>query len=119
MANPVAYFEIAGPNAAALAEFYRQLFGWDITPGPFPGYFNIASGESGAPNGGIRQEEKPERIVYVRVPDLDAAVAEVVRLGGRVLIPPTRIPGVVTFALFEDPAGNRTGMVHEARLNHP
>jgi predicted enzyme related to lactoylglutathione lyase len=35
----------------------------------------------------------------------------VVSLGGRVVLPPTEVPGVVTFALFKDPAGNLMGLI--------
>jgi predicted enzyme related to lactoylglutathione lyase len=45
------------------------------------------------------------------VPDLQAAVDRVVAHGGIVLIPPTEVPSVITFALFKDPAGNTTGLV--------
>lgn len=110
MAFPLAYFEIAGPDAAGLAEFYRKVFGWDIQPGPFPGYFNIAAEGAGV-RGGVRLEGTPERVLYVKVPDLQAALDLVVKRGGKVVIPPTHIPNVVSFAMFEDPAGNRTGIM--------
>ena len=110
MGMPVAYFEIAGPNAGGLADFYREVFGWEIKPGPFPGYFDIDAAAAGL-RGGIRQEKAAERVLYVRVPDLQATLDDAVKRGGKVLIPPTHIPNVVSFALFEDPAGNRMGIV--------
>jgi predicted enzyme related to lactoylglutathione lyase len=61
--------------------------------------------------GGFRQEEKPEVVLYIKVADLQAVLDAVVQAGGRVIIPPTNVPGVVHFALFEDPCGNRTGIV--------
>lgn len=110
-ADPIGYFEIAGPNAGVLARFYEQVFGWKPAPGPFPNYMSMAGDAGAGLAGGFRQEEKPERVLYIRVSDLDASLAKVVAAGGRVLIPPTNVPGVVHFALFEDPQGNRTGLI--------
>ena len=110
-ANPIGYFEFTGPNATTLARFYADVFGWKTTPGPFPDYHSVANdGGAGIP-GGFRQETQPDRVLYIRVPNLEAAVAKVVAAGGKVLIPPTNVPGVVHFALFEDPQGNRTGVI--------
>jgi hypothetical protein len=110
MGLPIAYFEIAGPDASGLADFYRAVFGWEIKPGPFPAYFNIEA-EGAGMRGGIRQEAAAERVLYVKVPDLQAALDEAVKRGGKVVIPPTVIPNVVSFALFDDPAGNRMGII--------
>jgi predicted enzyme related to lactoylglutathione lyase len=44
------------------------------------------------------------------VPDLQATLEQVVALGGKVAVPPTEIPGVVTFAQFTDPEGNLIGL---------
>lgn len=32
MPNPVVSFEIRGPNAAVLRQFYRDVFGWELYP---------------------------------------------------------------------------------------
>ena len=108
--HEIAYFEIAGPDVEKLASFYSRVFGWTPAPGPFPAYLSLAEGAGAGLPGGFRQDA-PDRVLYIRVPDLQAALDAAVREGARVLIPPTRVPGVVHFALFEDPAGNRTGLV--------
>jgi predicted enzyme related to lactoylglutathione lyase len=111
MPDPVVHFEIAGPDPVRLAAFYGRLFGWSITPGTFGNYYNIAPAVPGGLPGGIRQETFTERVFYVKVPDLHAAVKRAEDLGGRVVIPPKLVPGVVHFAMIEDPAGNRAGLV--------
>jgi len=30
VSNPVAHFEILGPDGVALQQFYRRLFGWQL-----------------------------------------------------------------------------------------
>ena len=111
MSNHIAYFEMAGPDAKRLSDFYATVFGWHPTAGPFPNYFALGAEAGAGLAGGFRQEATPERVLYIRVDDLDATLAAVVVAGGRVVIPPTEVPGVVHFALFEDPGGNRTGII--------
>ena len=57
------------------------------------------------------QEQFAERVIYIKVADLQQTLDAAVAAGGKVILPPTRVPGVVYFALFEDPAGNRTGLI--------
>ena len=109
--STISYFEFAGKSSAQLAEFYGSVFGWQAKPGPFPDYVSLAEdGGAGLP-GGFRQEERNEVVLYVKVEDLQAVLDAVVAAGGKVIIPPTNVPGVIHFALFEDPCGNRTGIV--------
>lgn len=63
-------------------------------------------------NGGIGQAEQANSVTfYVEVGDLQAYLDKAVRLGGRVVVPVTEIPNMVTFALFSDPDGNVIGLV--------
>jgi len=113
MGDPVVFFEITGPDGTALQSFYSEVFGWAVESRPFPGYAYISTDQPGVQAGGLREEPQapPERVLYIRVPDLQAALDRVLAHGGTVLIPPTDVPGIVTFALFKDPAGNTTGLV--------
>ena len=49
---------------------------------------------------------------FVGVEDIDAAVADASRLGGTVVQPPVRVPGVA-FALIADPAGQVVGLAQQ------
>jgi predicted enzyme related to lactoylglutathione lyase len=102
MSAPIVFFDIAGPDAAHLKSFYSGVFGWSID-----GNNGI---KTGALEGTLRQDP-PEKIIYIGVPDIDAALVQVKAAGGTVDLPRTVIPNVVTFALFKDPAGNRMGLV--------
>ena len=48
---------------------------------------------------------------YVAVPDLAVCLKKVESMGGKTLVPPTEIPNMVTFAMFQDPEGNAVGIV--------
>ena len=112
MKNEIAYFEIVAKDAARLHRFYEATFDWKLESGPMPNYVSITTGGASALRGGIRQEEgaKPDRVMYVRVANLEETLARVTKAGGKVLIPPMQVAGV-TFALFLDPEGNTMGII--------
>ncbi len=99
---PIVFFDIAGPDAAKLRSFYSSVFGWSIN--------DQNAIKTGALEGTLRQDPA-EKIIYMGVPDIDAALKQITDAGGKVAMPRTVIPNVVTFALFTDPAGNRMGLV--------
>ena len=51
---------------------------------------------------------------YVDVEDVQAALDKAVELGGKMLVPPIRIP-TGTFAWFADPDGNTIGLLKTAK----
>ena len=97
---PIVFFDIAGPDAAALKEFYARNFGWSLE-------VNGAI-KTGNLDGALRQDPA-EKILYIGVPDIDAAMKTVSASGGALITPKIPIPSGV-FALFTDPAGNRMGL---------
>ena len=102
MPAPIVFFDVAGPDAAKLNDFYAKIFGWHI---------DANNGiDTGALKGTIRQDP-PEKIIYMGVADINAALDQIKAEGGTVDMPRTVVPNVVTFALFKDPAGNRMGLV--------
>jgi predicted enzyme related to lactoylglutathione lyase len=114
MGQPIVHLEIMGKDAPRLQKFYADLFTWKVgePSGPeFGFYAQVADGSSGLPVG-IGQEPGggTRTTAYVQVPDLQATLDQAVALGGKVVVPPTEIPGVVTFAQFSDPEGNVIGL---------
>ena len=74
------------------------------------------TGGTGGIDGGIFTAEGniPRYVtIYVQVPDLQATVDRAVALGGKAVIPPTPIPGVGAFAMFQDPESNLIGLFRE------
>lgn len=114
MTHSVVHFEIGGPDAGLLTSFYRDLFGWEITPAG-PGYSLVPPQGLGI-GGGILQTEGdiPAYVTfYVSTDDLQASLDQAVELGGEVVMKEMTIPGAGTFAMFRDPAGNVIGIFKE------
>lgn len=98
---PIVFFDIAGPDAAKLKDFYASNFGWDIDGMSMVKTPNLE---------GTLRQDPPEKILYIGVSDLDAAMKNVEASGGKIVTPKIPIP-TGTFVLFTDPAGNRMGLV--------
>lgn len=114
MGQPIVHFEIIGKDAVKLQKFYADLLSWNVgAPMPDMGYYGLVDAESSGLAGGIGQEpDGSTRVtVYVQVPDLQATLDQAVAMGGKVVMPPMEIPGVVTLAQLADPDGNVIGLV--------
>ena len=110
MPNPVVHFEILGPDAAALQQFYADAFGWKIdADNPF-NYGMVDAGGEGI-RGAVGQEDPAVLTFYIQVDDPAAYLEKLKGLGGRVIQDVTVIPGAVTMARFADPSGNVVGLV--------
>ena len=116
---PIVFFDIAGPDLASQAAFYKAVFAWDASPTgaltvpsvtPLPGNLRVEP-----PNLG----PAAERVLYIGVPDIEATLETVKAQGGAVVFGRTVVPGVVILALFTDPAGNRTGLVEMDAAGRP
>lgn len=112
MTGAIVHFEITGGNAAELAKFYDDMFGWGSNEW-MPDYYGATTPE-GSPDGAI--STPPEgmangTVVYIEVPSIDKALARIEAAGGKTKTPRTEIPDVVVYASFFDPAGNLVGLV--------
>lgn len=112
MNNPVVHFEIVGRDGKNLQAFYGKVFDWSIkADNPF-GYGEVKTGSKGI-DGGIAKSMQGTSYVtiYVEVDDLQKFLDRAIQNGGQIVIPPTEIPGAVTFAQFTDPEGHLIGLV--------
>lgn len=113
MGYPVVHFEINGPQAGELGEFYEQQFGWSVQPMEGMPY-SIADTNSGGEgiNGGFGYAPGVPTAVtfYIEVPDVAAALEGIKAGGGTVMMERTDM-GPVVLGVFNDPAGNMIGLV--------
>ena len=127
MAN-ISHFMIPADDVERARHFYSALFGWKIapvrdTPG-IPGmeamqYHDISTGAArkGTLNsGGLYKRHMDEPVLdFVEVEDPGAVLADVERLGGKITMPKTDIPGVGRVAMILDTEGNAIGIWKPAR----
>lgn len=110
MSNKVIWFEVIGKDGAMLKHFYSSLFGWKYREQPGMNYGMTDPQDTGI-GGGVGSVTSGVNWsgFYVGVDDVDAALRKVEQLGGKVIVPTTKLPDV-TFAVFADPEGNSVGL---------
>ncbi len=114
MPNPVTWWEITGKDGKKLQDFYSQLFDWQVDANNPMNYGMVnPEGKDGGIGGGISPDQNGmNRVtIYVQVDDLGAYLKKAENLGAKTVMPPTEIPNMVTFAMFNDPEGNMIGLV--------
>ena len=118
MDQTVVHFEIPADDPERAAKFYRDLFGWDIKKweGGEIEYWLVntvptdAEGKPTRPgvNGGLMRRMYPGQapVNYINVDSVDEYVAKAGKLGAKVMMGKTPVPGMGWFAQFGDPEGN-------------
>ncbi len=118
MPRPV-HFEISARNPERAANFYREVFAWEITKWNGPSEYWIVRTGKGSPgiDGGLLRREAWNRgtVNTIDVPSLEDALDRIAIAGGRMTDPPVAIPGVGWLAYCEDPEGNRFGVIQPDR----
>ena len=113
----VTHFEILGRDGEKTRTFYSELFGWEYQVIPEM-YYGMVAPQEGAIGGGIGSAQggaPPHATFYVEVDDVQASLDKAVTLGGKVIVPCTEIPDMVTFAIFQDIDGNQIGLAKSAQ----
>ncbi|MDE2596282.1 MAG: VOC family protein [Sphingomonadales bacterium] len=107
------WYELLTTDPVAAKAFYEPVLGWTITLGTEPPlyYSHIANPDGGSTGGMMALSPdmqahgaRPMWTGYVGVDDVDAALAQVVDLGGKVLMPKMSID-VGSFAMVSDCCG--------------
>jgi predicted enzyme related to lactoylglutathione lyase len=122
----VVHFEIHAAEPERVAEFYRQLFGWEIVSwaGPVE-YRLITTGPPDQPgiDGGmvVRRGPPPAEgqavnayVCTIDVESVDDVVSRAGSLGGSLAVAKMAIPGVGWLAYLKDPDGNIFGVMQNA-----
>ena len=112
--HKIVHWELMGPDASALNSFYHKLFGWkgEEVPG-FGGYTMVPADDTGLAGAiGAGNEHMPSyQVMYIEVDSIDEHLAKAEAGGAKTAVPRTVVPGMVTFGMFHDPAGNLVGLV--------
>jgi uncharacterized protein len=116
MTRPVVAFQIRGKDPQRLAEFYRELFGWEIGEANAMGILSIPAGIGGpveGVGGHILKAQTPGVSLFVQVLDLVETLRKAEEMGGRAVVQPFDVPGGPTVAQMADPEGNLVGLVKQ------
>ena len=119
MDSTIVHFEIPADDPERAAKFYRELFGWKIDRWENSNGIEywmvetVPTNEQGMPvrqgvNGGMMPRMYPSQqpTNYISVASVDDAVAKAERLGAKVMMGKTPVPGMGWFAQLTDPEGN-------------
>jgi predicted enzyme related to lactoylglutathione lyase len=113
MTGTVTHFEIFADDAERLAAFYQEVFGWRIERAPGVDYWRVQTDGANGLRGGLlpRPMPGPESwLHYVHVPSVDASIASVKKLGGKIIREKSAVPKTAWYAILEDPDGNKFGV---------
>ena len=120
--DSIVHFEIPAKDVKRASAFYSSAFGWNFNQFPNFEYWSVGTTPSdqngtpsspGAINGGMgkKGETAPDAVtVTIRVPDIDAALAKVEKLGGKATGPKTPVGDMGFSAYFQDTEGNIIGL---------
>jgi predicted enzyme related to lactoylglutathione lyase len=100
------WHELITPNAAGAHEFYSKAVGWQQQPWEEDKSYSMFVTSAGPLGAAVENRSAvPHWLAYIGVPSVDAAVATALRLGAKVLTPPTDIPNAGRHASLTDPQG--------------
>lgn len=122
MANRVIHFEIQADDVDRAKDFYEKTFDWQIhkimsAENGGMDYWGLETGPDGTPgiNGGMYKRPEENKIntydCTIAVEDIDRAIEDVKKNGGRLRTEKMFIPGVGWFAGGIDTEGNIFGMM--------
>jgi predicted enzyme related to lactoylglutathione lyase len=110
----IVHFEIPVDDPERASAFYRQALGWQVSGFGDQPYWLVTAGRDDEPgaNGALisRGDVHQSPVLIAGVDDIDLAVDEVVRAGGRIVHGKMPIPGVGWSAYFTDSEGNTVGL---------
>jgi hypothetical protein len=119
------WFHLFVKDPQAAADFYRQIFNYEVTPDARMGKKTELLLASGAFNrGGVSilsndKDAKPGWLGIIRVANLDETIARVPKLGGEIVIAPHDAAYGSRFALITDPTGGTVGVVEYVNNSNP
>lgn len=108
----VVHFEIPADDVSRAQKFYAELFGWEIKEIPNMDYWFVTTTGEKPVNGGMMKRQHPQQAItnYIDVSSVSDSAAQVEKLGGKVVVPKTAVPGMGYFAVCLDTENNTFGL---------
>ncbi|MBD8870595.1 VOC family protein [Nocardioides donggukensis] len=126
MSDSVVHFEVPYDDADRARGFYRDVFGWEITPMPDIDYTIVQTGatdEQGMPTsagyigGGMfeRSSDIDRPVITINVDDMSAALDRLSAAGGKQVGETSQVADMGWAAYFHDSEGNLMGLWQSAQ----
>jgi len=117
----IVYFQIPSDDIERSKEFYNQLFGWKIdkfpesnTPEAMENWTVTTTDDKGdkALGGGMSKRQMPQQQItnFIDVESVGEYSSKVEKLGGKVVVPKTAVPGMGFYAVCVDTENNSFGI---------
>jgi uncharacterized protein len=112
----IVYFQIPSDDIERSKKFYNELFGWKInktpesnTPKGMENWEVATTDNNGnkALSGGMSKRSMPQQQItnFIDVESVDNYLPKVEKLGGKVVVPKTVVPGMGYYAVCLDMSG--------------
>jgi uncharacterized protein len=114
--NGFVFHELMTTDVEGAKNFYQEITGLTVTSGPYPVIMDnnlpVAGLVGPRPDGSAWPSGGPEShwIAYFSVEDVDETATKAEQLGGKVLLPPSDVPGFGRAAVLRDPQGAAFGI---------
>ena len=118
MGQPVMQFQILSKHPDKSAAFYAKLFGWKIDADNAMGYRMIKTGTEQGIEGGIwpcPPEGRAFVQLFIHVTDMNKTVDHAKQLGGKIIVPPQKLPDGDELAILHDAEGIPFGVYRAAK----
>jgi uncharacterized protein len=122
--SPVVFFEMPANDMKRAKEFYEKVLCWHILPDYENYYFALTaiSDEHKIPkgvgqiNGGIQKKDETigKLRLMINVKDLYNTLKKALEEGGKILIPPKKIPGYY-YSVIVDTEGNEINLAERLK----
>ena len=109
----IIHVEIVAEDHDRAAEFYRKVFGWEVTPAPVPdGYLIARTGQGDGIDGAIMSNryQSQQTIAWLEVDDLEPVLDAARVAGGEVVGEIHELPGVGRLSYVRDTEGVLIGL---------
>ena len=117
----IVYLQIPSDDIERSKKFYTQLFGWKIdkspeanTPEGMENWSITTTDHNGkeALGGGMSKRQMPQQQItnFIDIGSVDEYLSKVERLGGKVVVPKTAVPGMGYYAVCLDTENNSFGI---------
>jgi len=108
----VVHFEIPADDVQRVNNFYTKLFGWKIEEMKGMDYWIITTSGECPVNGGVMKRQSPQQGItnYIDIASVSEHSALVEKLGGKIIVPKTAVPGMGYFAVCLDTENNAFGL---------